>query len=168
MAWQDEMIPMLRALINDWEPTHEYSDARLESLLCVAAHYSISDVSFETTYTISVSDTSISPDPTTDNDTTFINLVVLKAACIIDKGNMRLAAMTAGLKATCGPAVMDTLSRMPGFSTLIDKGYCASYEELSKQIAFGDTRLIRAIMSPFTNSNFDPSIYVNLTQKHTY
>jgi len=154
MAWQDDMLTILRVLINDTDcGSPEYSDDRLFNVLIVAAHYVVDEISFDNDYTVDISARTISPTP----DASFINLVVLKAACIIDKGNMRLAAMSAGIEARCGPATMRTLRRMDGFKILLDNGYCAAYEHAKLEHKMG--RSIEAILSPFINSDFDPSHY---------
>ncbi len=160
MGWQDTTIIMLRILINDDDcANYEYSDNRLLTVLGLAAHYVNSEIDFGTTYTVDVLTPSISPDPTSIPDEDFLNFVVLKAACIIDRGNMRVAAMSAGVEARCGPAVMRTLRRMDAFKTLIDNGFCAAYEQLRLEYKTGTGRSIRAVLSPFVNKSFDPESY---------
>lgn len=159
MAWDTTMIIMLRSLIGDLEK-EEYTDPRLKQIIVVAAQYVNSEIRFDTKYTVNIAMPSIAPDPTIAPDDPFVNLTVLKAACMIDRGNMRIAAMSAGIEAKCGPAVLKTLQRMEGFKTLIDSGYCAAYEESKREFQFGNTRHIRAILSPFINSDFDPMDYM--------
>ena len=48
---------------------------------------------------------------------------------------------------------------MDGFGTLIDKGYCATYDELKHQYEFGNVAWCKAVLSPFINENFDPQDY---------
>lgn len=159
MAWQDEAIPMLRVLINDNDITNlTYSDDRLEEILVVAAMYVNQDVSFSTTYTINVSTVSISPDPVTNSD--FLSLMVMRAACLTDWGTYRQKALLAGVKARCGPAVLETMNHLDGFKELLTKGPCASYEVLKTQHQFGNTEHIRAVLSPFRGNNFDPTDYL--------
>ena len=158
--WDTTMITMLRILIQDYE-SEEFSDDRLKQILVVAAQYVVDEMVFDTTYTINVVTPDISPDPTaSDPDhTEFINFTVLKAACVLDIGSMRAAALVNGLDASCGPVKMKVARRVEGFGTLIDKGYCAAYEEAKKQYNFGNTKHIRAVLSPFVNKNFFPSYH---------
>lgn len=159
MAWDIEMTKMLRIMIGD-EDKEEYSDARLKEIVVVGAFQVNSEIDFPTDYNINIVSPSISPDPTVDpSDDDFVYLTVLKSACIIDKGNMRIAAMSAGVEARCGPAVMRTLRRMEGYKTLLEAGYCATYAELKREYQLGNATYIRAILSPFINGSFDAEDY---------
>ena len=158
MAWQDEMVVMLRVMIDDLGDSPTYSDARLEQMLSLSAKYVQEEIYFVVTYTIDVSDASISPDPTltASLDTSFTNFTVLKAACLADWGTFRQKALLAGVKARCGPAILETMDHIVGFRELITSGPCAAYETLKVNYQFGNTENIRAVLSPFRGNNFDP------------
>jgi hypothetical protein len=156
-------------MIGDEDKT-EYSDTRLKEIVSVGAFQANVEIDFGVDYTVNIVTPDISPDPTVspDVDDDFTYLAVLKSACLIDRGNMRIAAMSAGIEAKCGPAVMKTLQRVDGFKTLIEMGYCASYEDLKYEYELGNAAYIRAILSPFVNGEFDAedynsSIYSNRT-----
>jgi hypothetical protein len=51
---------------------------------------------------------------------------------------------------------LETVERLPGFQTLLDKGPCALYEEMKMQISFGNASICRIILSPFVSNDFDP------------
>ena len=158
MAWQDTMLTMLRALIGDLDAT-TYSDARLEQLLVVSAHYVIHELDFDRTYTINITSPNISPDPTsisgdTNNDT-FIDFVVLKAACMADWSTYRTKALASGIKARCGPAMLETMGHITGFKELIEFGPCAAYDVRKKEYKFGNFK-VHGILSPFVSNAFHP------------
>lgn len=155
-CWQNLYIIVLRILIDDNSDEPKYSDSRMEDVLVVAASQ-VSEEARISTYTIDITPPEITPTPIADD--TFRNLVTLKAACIIDRGNLRHAAMVNGLEATCGPAKMKVLRRVDGFATLIDKGYCQAYDEALRQYIFGNVSFARGILSPFINSDFFPEDY---------
>jgi hypothetical protein len=161
VAWQDEAIPMLRILINDMDTTDlTYSDDRLEQLLVVASRYVLHDLPLDTTYTVSVYARSIDPDPTdevTSDNTMFINMMVLKAACLTDWSTFRAKALLAGVTARCGPGSISVLQNTPGFKELLTLGPCAAYQAMIKDVLFDGGRICHAIMSPFTSNNFDPA-----------
>lgn len=161
MSWQDDAILMLRVLIGDNDSPVTYGDARLEEILIVAAKYVNKDAKFANTYTVDVNTISISPDPSTDDD--FINFLVLKSACIVDNGNARLAAAKSGIEAKCGPAQIKTLNHFQAFNDLLNNGYCKTYEKSLFEYKVGNSSYIRAVLSPFVNSNFDPAIYNSYT-----
>ena len=155
-VWQDEMVLMFRVLINDMTSTPTYTDQRLEQILAVAALYVVQDITFDNTYTISIIPVSISPDPVEANDSAFMNFVILRAACIADQGLLRSKALISGLKARCGPAVLETMGHLDGFKELITIGPCAAYDKLKKSYIFGNAELIKAVLSPFVSNDFSP------------
>ena len=83
MAWQDTMVIMLRVVIDDMGSNPTYSDSRLEEILVVSAKLTKKDVDFANDYTIGVTDSTITPDPVSTSDNAFVNLVTLKAACLV-------------------------------------------------------------------------------------
>jgi len=157
MSWADTMIPIVRILINDYDDTsYEYSDDRLQETLVVAAQMVNQELDFTTSYTISIPLVTISPDPTSAPDDAFINFTALKAACFMDMSTFRTKAALAGLKAKCGPAVLETMEHLRGFKELITIGPCAAYDTLKNEWIFGNNIVVEAILSPFVSNNFDP------------
>ena len=152
MGWQENSNLILRNLIWDNVDPVAYTDSRLNDVLIVAAYQIVAENKFLVSYTVDVDAVTITPDPI--NDVDFIYLMTLKAACMIDRGSLRLAAAINGIEARCGPAVMKVVKRMDGFSTLIDKGYCGVYEEARLQYGFGNLNFASAILSPFVNDDF--------------
>jgi len=159
MAWQDVMVPILRWLINDVESGSlnvAYGSDRLEEVITVAAHLSLQDVTFDFTYTIDIESQSISPDPTANSDTVFINLVTMKAACLIDTNTLRAKAVLSGLVAKAGPAVLQTEDHLRGFLAILEHGPCKAYDELKIDYMFGSGKICRAVLSPFISNDFNP------------
>src|SRR5574339_394773 len=104
MPWQDETIPTLRILINDLDSTnYTYSDDRLSQTLVVAAKLINQEVEFDNEYTISIENVTITPDPVDDGDEVYVNMMILKAACIVDQSTFRTKANIEGVKAALGP-----------------------------------------------------------------
>jgi len=156
-SWPDVIIPMVRILINDYDNTsYEYSDDRLLDTIVVAAQMVNQEIDFTTTYTINIPLVTISPDPITAPDDAFINFTTLKAACFIDLSTFRTKAALAGLKAKCGPAVLETVEHLRGFKELLTQGPCAAYKTLKNEWIFGNAQVVEAILSPFVSNNFDP------------
>ena len=152
----NESIPILRVFLNDLDSPYKYSDNRLSQLSVVAASVVQMDVPLLNTYQINIASRTIVPDPVELGDYAFINLFSLKAACIADLGQYRVEAMRAGIKARLGPANFETIERLSGFNTLLEKGPCAMYEEMAQQYRFGNSHLVRVILSPFVSNTFDP------------
>ncbi len=154
MAWQDEMIPMLRIIINDFSETPDYNDGQLTQVLTVAAKYVSQEISTTNTYVITMGCT-IAPDPTELGDDAFVNFVVLKAACLIDQGKLRTAAMSAGIKAVCGHATLDTMGQLSGFKDIINMTACEMYEQLKQDWNFGGGmfNVCRFVLGPYGSEN---------------
>jgi hypothetical protein len=160
MSWNIEIPIIVRTLINDLEDTPTYSDERLLQTIVVAAKYVQFDIVLDTIYSVDVVNTNIAPDPTINNDSIFISLVGLKAACIIDQSTLRTKATLEGIRAALGPAQLSVAGSLAGFNLILDKGPCAAYEELVSHWDVREATAVRAILSPFVGNKFDPrSLY---------
>jgi hypothetical protein len=156
MSWQIEIPIMVRTLINDLNDQPTYSDERLLQVIAVAAKYVQFDVVLDNEYSVNVVDFSMSPDPTVINDNIFISLVALKSACIIDQSALRTRAALEGIKASLGPAMLSVNGSLDGLISILDKGPCASYDELTSHWDVSQATAIRAVLSPFVGNKFDP------------
>lgn len=156
MSWQVEIPLIVRTLINDVGDNPTYSDERLQQVIAVSAKYVQFDVVLDHQYLVDVTNASITPDPTDDNDDIFISLVSLKAACIIDQSALRTRAAAEGIRAALGPAMLSVNGSLDGFIAILDKGPCASYDELTSHWDVKEATAIRAILGPFVGNKFDP------------
>lgn len=156
MAWNIELPIIVRTLINDLSDQPIYSDERLLQVIAVAAKYVQFDVVLDHQYTVNVVEPSISPDPTVDDDSIFISLTALKAACIIDQSSLRTRAAMEGVRAALGPALLSVNGGISGLVAVLDKGPCSSYDELTSHWDVSQATSIRAILSPFVGNKFDP------------
>lgn len=160
MSWNIEIPIIVRTLINDLDDSPTYSDERILQTIAVAAKYVQFDIVLDHPYTIDVANSIISPDPTIDNDSIFISLVGLKAACIIDQSTLRTKAALEGIRAALGPAQLSVAGSLAGFNLILDKGPCAAYDELVSHWDVREASAVRAILSPFVGNKFDPrSLY---------
>jgi hypothetical protein len=158
MSWQAEIPIIVRTLINDLDESNQsYSDERLLQIITVAAKFVQFDVSLKSEYLVNIVNLTISPDPTIDNDSIFISLTGLKAACIIDQSVLRTKAALEGIRAALGPAQLSIAGSLAGFDLIIDKGPCAAYDELVSHWDVREATAVRAILSPFAGNKFDPT-----------
>lgn len=157
MSWQLEIPLIVRTLINDMDPANPtYSDDRILQIITVSAKYVQFDVVLDQSYIVDVVNKTITPDPTTINDSIFISLVGLKSACIIDQSTLRTKAALEGIRAALGPAQLSIAGSLSGFDLIIDKGPCAAYDELTSHWDVKEATAVRAILSPFAGNKFDP------------
>jgi hypothetical protein len=157
MSWKKEIPIIVRTLINDLsEDTPTYSDERILQVVAVAAKYVQFDVVLDQKYVINVVNPTITPDPTTSDDSIFISLVSLKTACIIDQSVLRTKAAAEGIRAALGPASLSVAGSLAGIKMIIEEGPCAAYEQLTSHWDVKEATAIRAVLSPFVGNKFDP------------
>ena len=157
MAWDTEMVTMLRYMIDDVDATQKYSDSRLQTLIVITATQVNYDVgAFSQTYTYNIATPSISPDPTdsSNRDDDFITLVTLKAACTISLSEFRDAARK-GISFKQGRSSIDTKGMVSGYKDLIDgpNSWCNMYKKALDEYKIGYAGASggpgRSIMGPF-------------------
>ena len=149
-CWSDVMVKIMRAIINDWSQPYTYTDARLTELIVVSAQLTQGDISFVNTYTIDVMGNTITPDPIVNGDDSFVNLVSLKAACLVDQGAFRTELGRAGVKIVSDGHQIDTTKRADGYSLLLEQGACQAYKKAKWEYEIGGAQVAgEAILSPF-------------------
>ena len=161
-TWQNTSLIMIRAMLNDAGcGTSTYTTDRLNELLITAAYMLPIDINFATAYVVDVEQSTITPDPITKTDgPEFINFMVLRAACMADEGNFRNSALLQGVKARCGPAILETSAYGQYLRDLLTKGPCKTYIDMKDayNISYEGGRILRAVMSPFTSNDWSPPI----------
>ena len=128
--WADEMVPIVRQLINDVQGT-QYSDDQIDTTIVVAAQLLKKDVSFDVEYAVSIASGTISPDPTAvpagqlpngaTRDDAFIKLTSLRAGMVLLNQQVLNYAIAA-VRLVDGPSTIDSTAIVRGiqqaFSTL--------------------------------------------------
>jgi len=147
MAWQDDMITMLRVVIDDNGSNPEYSNSRLEEVVVVAATMTKKDVDFDNDYTISVSDVTISPDPVTSSDNAFMNLVTLKAACLLANSEYKTEAARA-ITIRDGSSAIDTKGVAAAKKGWRDS-ICDDYSKAEREYRIGNSQAGKSIIGPY-------------------
>ena len=82
MAWNIDMVLMLRSIIGDLDKT-TFTNERLKQILVIGAYNVYNDANFSIEYTIDVGGVTISPDPISESDSDFASLTVYRSACIL-------------------------------------------------------------------------------------
>ena len=156
MSWQGEMTTIVRQLIYDVDPdNYTYSAERLETTLLVSAQLVSTEVDFEETYTIDVEQCTLTPDPTdpttsltsADKDNGFINLVSLKASCIIMGSELKTQALNA-VRVSDGPSSID-MTAVANYIKYLYEYSCSKYDEYKFNYAAGNNAVGKAILSPY-------------------
>jgi len=133
--WESCLIELVRILINDVDCL-KYDDNRILLLIKSAAYYVTSDLSCcPNIQKPSISNCGDFEDNPLEFPE-FTNLLILRAACIVDQGELRSKAAAEGLKAVCGPVSMQVLSGSGSFGLLFSEGACAAYKNLKDDLCF--------------------------------
>lgn len=159
--WQDEIPILLRHMIADLDNPPKYDNNRLEQLILVSAKLVMAEVEFSTTYTVSVYTHSMSPDPTTSSpaDDSFINLVVLKAACLMDGAESRTAAGKS-VSFREGPSSFDNRGAAAARLAILKDGWCKAYNDAKFEYENNNSSTAGlAILSPFRLSPYGTGNY---------
>jgi len=154
MTWQNEMVRIVRFLVNDLDSV-TYADCRLEETILVAAQLRTDQLDFDNTYTVDVDTLYLSPDPTTleTKDNFFINVVSMSAACIILGSEAKtLAAQSARIKD--GPSSID-LSSAYQSSYQMYKDICEKLDKMILDHNAGNSTAGGAVLTPYTYEGLD-------------
>jgi len=151
MAWTTEMPRILRHMIDDLGDSPKYSDDRLQELILVAAQHVLSELNFAQTYTVDVDELILSPDPTirSTREDEFINLTVIKAACILDRAEARRSAGQA-IDVSSGSHKISVKGVLQGRISMLDKGWCKVYEDTKLEYQTSNTGIAgAAVLGPY-------------------
>lgn len=168
MSWQNEITGMVRILINDSVEPYQFSDERIQQTILVAGKYVQFDVVLEHSYTINISNASLTPDPTEDGDEIFIILTSLKAACLVDQGTLRTKAAMDGIRAALGPASLSVAGSSAGWEMILKHGPCKLYDDLVEHWDVANASAIAAVLGPFSGNKFDPELQRNKNRFDPY
>ena len=147
MAWKTEMTTLLRYVINDNDSPQEFSDDRIHSLIVSSAQLTLGVLDFPKNYVIDIPATGITPDPTEGvRDNGFINLVILKSACLLATGDFR-SSSNKGIIIKDGPSTIDGRTLVQSKKELMDSS-CAQYAAAELQFRLGNSSAGEAIVGP--------------------
>lgn len=155
MAWDTDLVVMLRVLISDFGTPQTYTDEYLSRVIVTAGILTDSEMEFTYDYVYDVSNITISPDPVTSLDTRFQALVPLKAACIITQGEFK-QALGQGIKVRDGDSAIDTSVSFRGYKDILELGPCKSYEKLKWTLLASSAYSGGAVLGPHRIPGGDP------------
>lgn len=142
--WQNEMVLILRDIINDVGDTPTYSHQRLQEAILAAAQVVSFEVSFPQTYTVDFDEYLISPDPTDTaggtRDNAFIALTTMKAACRIARGEAKIAGGQA-ISVKDGSSAVD-LRDAAKYKNVVADSFCKEYQDMKWEYETGSISII--------------------------
>jgi hypothetical protein len=151
MAWETECVEILRVMIGDLAETPTYADERLQRILVVSALQVRQELTFVQNFVVSIEETDIAPDPAdvATRDENFLNLICMKAACLIERAETRTAAGQA-ISIRDGSSAIDLRAQLTGRLALLKQGWCAVYEQAKIDYTTGQSGITvgAVIMGP--------------------
>ncbi len=155
MVWDTDLVLMVRVLVSDISTPQTYSDEYIERVLITAGIMVDAEIPFDYDYTYSISDLTISPDPITSEDSVFMALVPLKAACILTQSEFK-QALGRGIKVRDGDSAIDTSVSFRGYKDILELGPCAAYEKLKWSLlasgGISGSGVGKAVLGPYRES----------------
>lgn len=153
--WEVCALNMLRVMIGDLGTPPQYSDERLVQIMKVAGYYVMTDLAC-CRYVTKPAITSCGEFTSNPLDyPPFTNLMILKAACLVDQSSLRAKAAAEGIRATCGPATLQVISASSSYSLLLKSGPCSAYLALKEDLCFKcpiqSGALCAQILGPFVS-----------------
>lgn len=150
MAWQNEMVRIVRNLINDHDTSDPtYSNERLEEVILVSAQLVQNEIDFDTVYSIDVDAYTLSPDPTENTrDNNFVNLICLRSALLI-LGSEYKTNSSNSVRVTDGPSSID-MTDVTRNSKLLYEQALSDYTKAKVEYKAGNGMAGHAILGPYT------------------
>jgi hypothetical protein len=146
MHWQNHTLKMVRYLINDVDSeNYKYSDERINSTVAVASQLVVLELDFKFSYEVDLDEETITPNPI--YDTPFINLVVLKTACIIIGGEVKTEAANS-ISIKDGPSAID-LRGVSSTLLALYKDLSTKYDNLALNYGFSG-QSGQSILGPYS------------------
>jgi hypothetical protein len=150
MSWSEEMVELVRGVIQDYDDPPAYTDERLESLSAIAAFYVLVDINSDT-YSVDLVNKTISPDPTdspSKQTSSFMALTAVKAACLVSGGEAKKAAGQS-VSIRDGTSSISLGGVAAARLALFKSGYCTAYANLLDKYLIGKYEMVgRAVMGP--------------------
>jgi len=151
MAWQNEMVLILRHIIDDLDPTnYRFSDSRLEETILASTYILQTDVEFINAYQVNVDEGSLNPDPTltSPKDDDFIALCSIQAGILLYRSMMKTYAFQS-FSIQDGPSSLDTRN-IVGNLNVIYKDLCEKFDHMVLMYKTGKYGFGKSILGPYS------------------
>ena len=155
MAWQNEMVIIVRHIIGDLDTgNYNFSDSRIEESILVAAQLIHNEMEFTINYDIEVDNGMLTPDPTTtpvspsNKDDDFIALCCLRCGLLLTNSLLRTYALKA-FSIRDGASSLDMRGVVAGLK-IVNDDLTKKYEDVKLAYETGKLGLGKVILSPYS------------------
>jgi hypothetical protein len=153
MVWQNEVVRIVRFLINDLESL-TYTDDRLEETVLVSAQLLLDTMDFAQSYTVDVDQVILTPDPTeSPKDNFFINVLALKTACIVIGSEAKTLA-TQSYRIKDASSSIDISAAYQSLNQL-HKQMCDKLDKMIFDYRAGNSLAGQAVLTPYTQEGLN-------------
>lgn len=150
MAWDTEIVTMVRYMINDYGTTQTYSDDTLITTILISAQWVQQENSFINRYVTNIDNQTLSPDPTSSSmrDESFMWLVSLKSACMIAQAELKKVSGQA-IAITDEGSSIDLRGTLQG-KIITGKTFCEDYKNAAWTYRLEKAPVGQGIFGPFS------------------
>lgn len=153
MAWDTDLVLMLRVLTNDMAEPYKNASGYLEQVLITAGIFVQQEVTLLNTYVFDIASITMTPDPIVTGDAVAQALFPLKAACILNQGDFQ-KALGQTIRVRDGDSAIDTSVSLGGYKDILLLGPCAMYEKFRWYLqAASASDNFGAVLSPWRSEN---------------
>jgi hypothetical protein len=151
MAWQNELVLLLRHMIDDLDPdNYTFSDSRLEETILASTYILQVDIEFNNAYQVNVDEGSLIPDPTTSSpkDDDFIAMCCIQSAIVIYRSLIKTYSLRS-FSISDGPSSLDTRSVVSGLN-IAYKDLVEKFEHMVLMYKTGKYGFGKSILGPYS------------------
>jgi len=155
MPWQNEMTIIVRHIIGDLDAdNYNFTDARIEESIVVAAQLIHNEMEFFVDYTIEVDNSSLIPDPTitpvypSNKDDDFIALCCLRSGLLLTNSLLRTYALKA-FSIRDGSSSLDMRGIVAGLK-MVNDDLTKKYEDVKLAYQTGKLGFGKVVLSPYS------------------
>lgn len=142
MSWSTELVTQLRYVINDLDSSnYTWTDVQLQNFIGISAvtvGQELQNWGFPSFSFTSGSSPTLTPDPTDDDYSDFVGiLIIIKAACIISNAEMKKTAAQSGFTIVDDKSRIETKDRISSAKIAAEK-FCGDYDLAVKAYIRGE------------------------------
>jgi len=151
MAWQTEMVLVLRHIIDDVDPdNYMFSDNRLEETILASTYLLQIELEFLNAYQVDVDSGIINPDPTmtSPKDDDFIALCCIQAGIVLYRSILKTYSLK-GVSIRDGASAIDTTSIVGNLKTVY-QDLVNKFDHMKLMYQTGKYGFGKSILGPYS------------------
>ena len=140
-SWDVDLVTVLRVLIGDLNSPQKNTDLYLKKILITAGILVSNEIDLNNDYIFDITGVTIVPDPITLGDIQVQALLPLKASCLLNQSDFRIA-LSQGVSIRDGDTQITTSVSFAGYADILKLGPCKSYELLVNKLNAASSSLV--------------------------